>query len=43
MAMAIDKLKKNNIYAISILFDEMLSDFYKKFGFFVMCGGQIIC
>ena len=42
MAMAIDKLKKNNIYAISVLFDERLSDFYKKFGFFIMCGGQII-
>lgn len=40
--MAIDKLKRDNIYTISVLFDERLTGFYKKFGFFIMRGGQII-
>lgn len=42
MQMAIDMLKKDEIYAISVLFDEKLVGFYKKFGFFIMCAGQIL-
>lgn len=42
MNIAIERLKKDNIYAISVLFEEKLIDFYKKFGFFIMCAGQII-
>lgn len=42
MKMAIDKLKADKIYAISVLFDDKLVEFYKKFGFFIMYAGQII-
>lgn len=42
MEMAIKKLKDDNIYAISVLFEERLLIFYKKFGFNIMMAGQII-
>jgi len=41
MNIAIDKLKQDGVYAISVLFDEKLLDFYKKFGFYVMMAGQM--
>ena len=41
MEMAIKKLKEDKIYAISILFDEKLTEFYKKFGFHIMMAGQM--
>ena len=41
MEMAIKKLKENKIYAISVLFDEKLTKFYKKFGFHIMMAGQM--
>lgn len=39
--MAIEKLKSDNIYAISVLFEEALLGFYKKFGFNIMMAGQL--
>lgn len=39
---AIDKLKQDHIYAISVLFDEELAPFYKRFGFNIMMAGQMI-
>ena len=36
MDMAIEKLKRDKIYAISVLFEEKLLNFYKKFGFNIM-------
>jgi len=41
MEMAINKLKEDKIYAISVLFDEELIEFYKKFGFHIMMAGQM--
>ena len=41
MEMAIKKLKEDKIYAISVLFDEKLIEFYKKFGFHIMMAGQM--
>ena len=41
MEMAIKKLKDNKIYAISVLFEEKLVNFYKKFGFYIMMAGQM--
>lgn len=41
MNMAIDKLKKDKIYMISVLFEERLMVFYKKFGFNIMIAGQL--
>ena len=41
MEMAIKKLKEDKVYAISVLFDEKLIDFYKKFGFHIMMAGQM--
>ena len=37
----IEKLKENKIYMISVLFDEKLLPFYKRFGFFSMLCGQM--
>ena len=42
MDMAIEKLKRDKIYAISVLLEEKLLNFYKKFGFNIMMSGQII-
>ena len=41
MIMAINKLKQDGIYAISVLFDEQLQSFYEKFGFHIMMSGQM--
>jgi ribosomal protein S18 acetylase RimI-like enzyme len=41
MNTAIEKLKNDGVYAISVLFDEKLLGFYKKFGFHVMMSGQM--
>jgi ribosomal protein S18 acetylase RimI-like enzyme len=41
MNMAIDKIKHDGVYAISVLFDEKLVSFYKKFGFYIMMAGQM--
>jgi len=41
MNMAIDLLKKDGIYAISVLFNEELQNFYKQFGFNIMMAGQL--
>jgi ribosomal protein S18 acetylase RimI-like enzyme len=38
---AIKKLKEDNIYMISVIFDESLLHFYKKFGFYMMLSGQL--
>jgi len=37
----IARLKENKIYMISIVFDEKLLPFYKRFGFFPMLSGQM--
>ena len=37
----IEYLKKNHIYIISVVFDESLKTFYKKFGFNNMLSGQM--
>lgn len=29
------------IYAISVLFEDKLTDFYKRFGFNILCAGQM--
>ena len=42
MNIAIENLKKDKIYAISVLYDERLINFYKKFSFNIMYAGQII-
>ena len=41
MKLAIDKLIEDNIYMISVLFQESLSPFYKKFGFNLLLAGQL--
>lgn len=41
MKMAIDKLVEDNIYMISVLFQESLLPFYKKFGFNLLLAGQL--
>ncbi len=41
MIQAIQKLKEDNIYMISVIFDESLLNFYKKFGFYTMLSGQL--
>ena len=41
MNTAIDKLKHDGVYAISVLFEEKLLTFYKKFGFYIMMAGQM--
>jgi len=41
MNRAISKLKHNEVYAISVLFEEKLLTFYKKFGFNIMMSGQM--
>ncbi len=38
---AIEYLKKNHIFMISVLFDEKLKLFYKRFGFNDMLCGQL--
>lgn len=42
MKIAIKRLKRDEIYSISVLFDEKLVNFYKKFEFFIMYAGQLI-
>ena len=39
MEMAIQKLKDDKIHYISVMFDEKLTEFYKKFGFQIMMAG----
>lgn len=41
MTMAIERLKQNKIYAVSVLFEQRLLSFYKKFGFNIMMAGQL--
>lgn len=41
MKLAIDKLVEDNIYMISVLFQESLLPFYKKFGFNTLLAGQL--
>ena len=41
MELAINKLREDNIYAISVLFQERLLGFYKRFGFNIMMAGQL--
>lgn len=41
MNLAIKKLKEDNIYMISVLFQDSLLPFYKKFGFNIMLSGQL--
>lgn len=38
---AIKKLKEDNIYMISVLFEESLLPFYRKFGFNTILSGQL--
>lgn len=38
---AINKLKEDNIYMISVIFEESLLSFYNKFGFNTMLSGQL--
>ncbi len=42
MKLAIDKLIEDNIYMISVLFEEPLLPFYKKFGFNTLLAGQLL-
>jgi ribosomal protein S18 acetylase RimI-like enzyme len=37
----ISKLKEKKIFWISVMYDEKLQDFYKRFGFFQMLSGTI--
>ena len=39
--LANDKMVEDNIYMISVLFQESLSPFYKKFGFNTLLAGQL--
>lgn len=41
MKMAIKKLKDDQIYMISVVFEERLLSFYKRFGFNLMMCGQM--
>ena len=41
VSMAVDKLKLDQIYAISVLFEERLLEFYRRFGFTIMMAGQL--
>lgn len=41
MNMAIDRLKQNGVYAISVLFEKNLLTFYQKFGFKILMAGQM--
>jgi hypothetical protein len=41
MNRAIAYLKERKIYMISVLFEEKLLPFYKRFGFFKMLCGQM--
>jgi ribosomal protein S18 acetylase RimI-like enzyme len=41
MNMAIEKLKEDGVYAISVLFHESNLEFYKKFNFNIMMAGQM--
>lgn len=41
MNMAIDALKKDGVYAISVLFEEKLKSFYEEFGFHILMAGQM--
>lgn len=38
---AINKLKEDNIYMISVIFEKSLLPFYNKFGFHTMLSGQL--
>lgn len=37
----IEYLKKEGVYMISVLYDEGLKDFYARFGFYNLLGGQL--
>ncbi|MDF2700706.1 MAG: rimI: ribosomal-protein-alanine acetyltransferase [Haloplasmataceae bacterium] len=41
MNMTINKLKEDNIYMISVLFDQSLLSYYQKFGFNFILAGQL--
>lgn len=41
MNKTIEHLKENKIYMISVVFEERLLPFYKRFGFFIMLCGQM--
>ena len=42
MQMTIDEMKKRNIYMLSVIYgEELLRDYYEKFGFFSMLCGQM--
>lgn len=41
MNQAITKLTSDKIYAVSVLFEERLLNFYKKFGFNIIMAGQM--
>jgi predicted N-acetyltransferase YhbS len=41
MTMAIEKLKDDHVYMISVVFEEKLLPFYKRFGFQNMLCGQL--
>lgn len=41
MNKAIERLKEDNIYMISVIFEESLLSFYKRFGFYTMLSGQL--
>jgi ribosomal protein S18 acetylase RimI-like enzyme len=41
MNMAIEKLKNDGVYYISVMFDESLLGFYKKFNFHIMMSGYL--
>ena len=41
VGMAVERLKQNGVYAISLLFEAHNADFYRKFGFHIMMGGQM--
>ena len=41
VSMAIELLSKKGVYAVSVLFQEDLLPFYKKFNFNIMMAGQL--
>lgn len=41
MNMMIEKLKRDKIYMISVIFEEKLQPFYRRFGFHPMLAGQL--
>lgn len=41
MNLAIKRLKENNVYMISVLFEESLLPFYRRFGFYTELAGVL--